>query len=165
MLSGSCANGRSDRPGGGDADAELVVAELIQPLSGRGGRDQSGQSLPGVAAMPIDVLTGEGRDQVALGGRQGALIDEEIGQLPVRFADVRPQRGGNDRRCDQVVVQGDQAEKKVGGGSAESIHGLSRSGPAARPWPGDSPAARAPIKARRAARFPRGGIPGRGSWP
>ena len=144
-------DGRSERSDGGEAAGQLGVAELIQPLSGRGGRDQSGQALLGVAAMPIDVLAGERLDQVALRGRQGTLSDEELGQRPPRFEDLGPERGGNDRRGDQVVVEGDQAEKHVGGGIAESIHGLSRSGPAARPWPGDSPAARAPFKARRVA--------------
>ena len=69
---------------------QLEVAELIQPLSGRGGRDQSGQALLGVAAMPIDVLAGERLDQVALRGRQGTLSDEELGQRPVRFEDLGP---------------------------------------------------------------------------
>ena len=61
---------------------QLEVAEPIQPLSGRGSRDQSGQALLGVAAMPVDVFAGERLDQVALRGRQGTLSDEELGQRP-----------------------------------------------------------------------------------
>ena len=145
-------DGRSGRSDGSEAGGQLGVAEPVQPLSGRGGRDQSGQALLGVAAMPLDVLAGERLDQLALRGSQGALSDQELGQRPARFEGLGLERGGNDRRRDQVVVQRDQAEKHVGGGIAELIHGLSRSGPAARPWRTASrrrPAA--PFKARRVA--------------
>ena len=78
-------DGRPERIDGSEAVGQLEVAEPIQPLSGRGGRDQSGQALLGVAAMPVDVLAGERLDQVALRGRQGTLSDEELGQRPARF--------------------------------------------------------------------------------
>ena len=45
-------DGRSGRSDGGKAGGQLGVAELVQPLSGRRGRDQSRHALLRVAAMP-----------------------------------------------------------------------------------------------------------------
>ena len=63
-----------------------MVAELIQPLSGRGSRDQSRQALEGIAALTLDVFAGKRLDQVALRGREGTLRDKQLGQ---RSASVR----------------------------------------------------------------------------
>ena len=133
------------------AAEELGVAEADPTAAGPRGLDQSGQALPGVTPMPIDVFAGERLDQVALRGEERTLSDEQLGQRAARFASLGPERGGNDRRGDQVVMKSDQAEKQVGGGVAESIHGLSRSSPAARPMPGPATATGASFKVRRAA--------------
>ena len=68
---GLVGSSRFERSRGREAFGHPMVAELIQPFSCRGSRDQSAQAPEGIAAMPADVFAGERLDQVALSPASG----------------------------------------------------------------------------------------------
>jgi hypothetical protein len=104
---------------------EFGFAELIEPRTGRRGIDQAGHALLEIAAVPGHILAGKRLDQRALSFGQGTMGNQMLGQGSAALASERPKGVRDDRRRNQIVMESDQAEKHVGRGIAESIHGLS----------------------------------------